>query len=950
MINTSIEYKQAMQENNCCIAKATIVLKDGTTIAVDSSRIMQGGTTIDDGTSSTSSFDIGSAIINKLTLQLNNTDDVFSDYDFTDAVITIWVGKQLSDRIEWLKKGVFNAEDPKANTSILTIEALDNMEKFDRDYDGNMTFPTTLQAVVQYCCDKCGVLSNAGQFDFYNYPIAENPFDPDQDYTYREILHYAAQVSGCYARCNVDGRLELKWYDRTIFETNQVDGGYFDAGAPAYASGDNLDGGNFTDYASGDSVDGGDFANASWNQYHHITAISSLEVSTDDVVITGIQVKAMDQKQDNKTLEGETILFGEKGYILSISKNPLIPYGKASGVVNHLGQKIVGMRFRKMSASCLGDPSIEAGDAAFVSDRKGNTYQCYITNLTYTAGSYERISTDAETPSRNSSRRYSEITKAIIDAKKDTDIKLSKYDEYVSQMNQLAMNAMGYYQTIVGQDDGSRVTYMHDKPNLSDSRMIYKISMDGFFMSKDGGKTYSHGVDKDGNAVMNIVAAIGIVADWINTRGLKAQDNDGNVTFEVDANTGKVNIKANTFSLQGQSIGAIAGDVAEGVAEDIASDKVNNAMNGLNQETIFNKLTNNGTIQGLYMKDGQLYVNASYILSGLLTLGGANNINGILRVLDAGGNESCLFDKDGAQITGEVTIKKEAKHFVNKPQSNLVSRFGEVTVPYFDQSTRDCFEIYNDSYEESKLVFIPKWTGGSLTSAVLSNSGIEVGGNGGSITLKKGTSHIGVHNDAGDMAAFFLSASDGSMSMTGGRAGTNIYTIFNAEYGGGPGNADVLIQGAFRATGGKTRVVKTDHYETVTLNAVESTGCFFQDYGGGIISDEGICYVFFEPIFRETVNLEYGYFVQISKTSSLGIEYIEKNEDYFKVFGEPGATFDWSVTAKQRGYENEYLERYKTPEKEVYVDDSIFQHSEIIESLAEQYLKSYEKEIEFYDD
>lgn len=655
MINTSIEYKQAMQENNCCIAKATIILKDGTTIAVDSSQIMQGGVTIDDGTSSTSSFDIGSAIINKLTLQLNNTDDAFSDYNFTDAVINVWIGKQLPDRVEWLKKGVFNAEDPKANTSILTIEALDNMEKFDRDYDGNMTFPTTLQSIVQYCCDKCGVLSNVGQFDFYNYPIAENPFDPDQDYTYREILHYAAQVSGCYARCNVDGRLELKWYDRTIFETNQVDGGYFDAGTPAYTSGDNLDGGNFTDYASGDSADGGDFANASWNQYHHITAISSLEVSTDDVVITGIQVKAMDKKQDNKTLEGETVLFGEKGYVLSISKNPLIPYGKASEGANHLGQKIVGMRFRKMSSSCLGDPSIEAGDAAFVSDRKGNTYQCYITNLTYTTGSFERISTDAETPSRNSSRRYSEITKAIIEAKKDTDTKLSKYDEYVTMLNQLAMNAMGYYQTVVGQDDGSRVTYMHDKPNLSDSQMIYKISIDGFFMSKDGGKTYTHGVDKDGNAVMNIIAAIGIVADWINTRGLKAQDNDGNVTFEVDANTGKVNIKANTFSLQGQSINDIAGNIAGDVAEEIADGKVNQAMDKLNQAAIFNKLTNNGAIQGLYMKDGQLYVNASYILSGLLTLGGANNVNGELNVYDAKGNIVCNINKDGiAAVSGRI--------------------------------------------------------------------------------------------------------------------------------------------------------------------------------------------------------------------------------------------------------------------------------------------------------
>lgn len=38
----------------------------------------------------------------------------------------------------------------------------------------------------------------------------------------------------------------------------------------------------------------------------------------------------------------------------------------------------------------------------------------------------------------------------------------------------------------------------------------------------------------------------------------------------------------------------------------------------LNQTKIFNKLTNNGAIQGIFMQNGQLYVNASYIATGIL--------------------------------------------------------------------------------------------------------------------------------------------------------------------------------------------------------------------------------------------------------------------------------------------------------------------------------------------
>ena len=168
MINTTTEFKQAMEQNNVCASKATILLKNGTLLDIPNSKISQGGIKIEDATSSTSNFDIGSAIINKLTISLNNMYDEFSDYDFTDAVVTVWVGKQLSDRMEWLKKGVYITDDPTATPSILTLEALDNMSKFDVVYDGNLTFPATLQTIVQYCCWRCGVTMISGQFPNYN--------------------------------------------------------------------------------------------------------------------------------------------------------------------------------------------------------------------------------------------------------------------------------------------------------------------------------------------------------------------------------------------------------------------------------------------------------------------------------------------------------------------------------------------------------------------------------------------------------------------------------------------------------------------------------------------------------------------------------------------------------------------------------------------------------------
>lgn len=50
-------------------------------------------------------------------------------------------------------------------------------------------------------------------------------------------------------------------------------------------------------------------------------------------------------------------------------------------------------------------------------------------------------------------------------------------------------------------------------------------------------------------------------------------------------------------------------------AGDIAQDKIDD----LTQQQVFDKLTNNGTVQGLFMRNGQLYINASYLATGILS-------------------------------------------------------------------------------------------------------------------------------------------------------------------------------------------------------------------------------------------------------------------------------------------------------------------------------------------
>lgn len=61
-------------------------------------------------------------------------------------------------------------------------------------------------------------------------------------------------------------------------------------------------------------------------------------------------------------------------------------------------------------------------------------------------------------------------------------------------------------------------------------------------------------------------------------------------------------------------------------------------VDALTHEEIFNLLTNNGSMKGIYKKGNQLYISFTYAKGGTLKLGGPNNGYGAFEVYDANGN------------------------------------------------------------------------------------------------------------------------------------------------------------------------------------------------------------------------------------------------------------------------------------------------------------------------
>ena len=762
MINVSTAFKAALEDDNRKFSGSCTITLNGTgkstSVNIDSSQLWDNGFVVDDSTSNTGGFDIGSAIVQKFTLRLNNMYDDFTECDFTGAVISnVKVSLDLGDKQESVSKGIFTVNDTSYDGDIITLECLDNMHKFDISYEkSNLTYPATLLQIVQDACRCCGVTlaTDSLQFEYYNYVIQEKP--DDSTITFRDVLTWVGQISGHFWKCNKSGQLSAGWY-------------------------------NMSDLSAGKNI-----------HTLQTNVVTDVNVDMDDVVITCIRIVTEDENSNQVTFQS-----GSDGYAIVIDSNKFINKDNAAEIASMVGGRVVGLRFRPMTVSSLQDPTIEAGDGAIVYDRKLKSYKTFFTNVVFSIDADNQMSNDAESALRNSAERFSEASKIYQDLKKHLNKNKTEWEKAMEELEKAMKEQVGLYPVIKTLDDGSKVYYMCDHQTLEESQVVFELNGKGWAVSTDGGNTWNAGLLVDGTMITKILDSIGINADWINTGAFTVLDSDGNIMFKADTATGRVDIVANSFQLRGKTleeiakestknyVDAVVGDKikdintqyfnsydptltnkpasdwtdtdtkdkhlddifyntttkkmfrfvkidgvyswenfddpdikaaldAASTAQDTAdgkrrvfsvtpkppydegdmwvtsitdgkgeikicktprqsgvffsadwispsyvdSDDVDNAINeydtSLGQPEIFNKLTNNGKNKGIYIQNGELYINASYILSGVLA---GKLINGKgLNVTDKNGQVTLKIDDDGNVYIKATEFSLEGKN------------------------------------------------------------------------------------------------------------------------------------------------------------------------------------------------------------------------------------------------------------------------------------------------
>lgn len=325
----------------------------------------------------------------------------------------------------------------------------------------------------------------------------------------------------------------------------------------------------------------------------------------------------------------------------------------------------------------------------------------------------------------------------LVDAIKNPNSSFnSEWKAAVENATKLIAGSRGGRVVTVLDDDGKpmELCILSDSEDITTARSLWRWNEGGLGHSDNGyNGPFTLALTKDG-----AIVADRITVGKLNAGIVKA----GILTDGKGANTW--NMETGEFALSASST------VGGNTVDSIASSAVSGYDSTLDQQKIFNRLTNNGQTQGIYLNNGLLYINGTYLKTGIITDGkGANQWN-----LNTG-----EFSLSASSTIGGSTVNSIANSAASSALSNANSYTdGQITSAnqYAANAAQSAVSEYDNTLNQQK-VFNKLTNNGQTQGIYLSDGRLYINGSyiktgvldAGSITMsgklftKNGSSNTG---------------------------------------------------------------------------------------------------------------------------------------------------------------------------------------------------------------
>ena len=407
MISASTAFMDKVNNGDIPLARMQLTTEAGRTIWIEDGQFWGDSISFDKATSQDGAFTVGSAVIGGFHFSLTNFNREFDNVDFAGAVVIPFVYFEIEGTREYLPMGVYYINSHVTSGNVIRCTALDGLKLMDMSQT-EITYPITVQSLIETLCTANNITLDTQNIPNGDFELQQPSTIEDTVYTDRQMLSYACEVTGNFARMNSNGHLEIGWYDfeNPVNVTSTFNGKSLWT-KPITVTGIRIDAGVGSGSLMAMSIDPNGVLNymrsSNVSDTFVINSQGELVATAEDGVTytitneslmrTGEEITPSEDEEDS--IENISVLYGTDDYVIDIEGNPYVTISNIAQICQMVSEKIFAIQFRPGTLPVLANPCLQAGDVLLVHDMfTDSDYKFPITSLTYNKSVVENLICD----------------------------------------------------------------------------------------------------------------------------------------------------------------------------------------------------------------------------------------------------------------------------------------------------------------------------------------------------------------------------------------------------------------------------------------------------------------------------------------------------------------------------------------------------------------------------